>query len=109
MKYSGSNVADVAAGPQPAPGPDQDRRAAGPDPAQDEFLATLRIMLAVDHGQPQDRAATSEIGRLDIELLIVLLTGDLPPVRDELRKGLACDARRRIWADLRSGRCRVAR
>src|ERR1700689_853949 len=76
-QYGGGYVADVAAGVEAGARADGDAGAAGPHPAQDELFAALPVVFAVDHRQPQRRAAAGEVTGFHVELVVVLTkTGD---------------------------------
>jgi hypothetical protein len=78
---SGGDVPDVPARPQERPRADRDAPASRPDPAQDEFLAPLRVLLAVDRGQPQHGAAPVQVARLDVQFVVVVPALEVPAQR----------------------------
>ncbi len=89
-EHGRGDVADVPSGPQPRPGADRNARATGPYPAQYELLPALGVVLAIDHGQPEHRRAALQIGRFDVELVVVFVADNNIAVRvpDRAQPGL---------------------
>ena len=81
-EHGRGDVGDVAPAPQERAGPDRDPVPAGPDPAQDELLPALVVVLPVDHRQPQHRATSVQIGRFHVELLVADVVAPRLAVRE---------------------------
>ena len=75
------DVTHVAPAWKPVPGPEGNPLAARPHPPEDVLLASLIVVLAVHHRQPERGGACGEVHVLDVELVVFVVTGQLPAVR----------------------------
>ena len=60
-------------------------RPAGADAPQDELLAQLIVVLAIDHRQAQHERAAGQVNVFDVELVVVLSVGELAAIGIALR------------------------
>jgi hypothetical protein len=68
----GANIVYVGARDDPGPGAEGDPGAACSDAPEDELLAALRVVLAVDEAESQYGRAGGEVALLDVELLVLV-------------------------------------
>src|SRR6202030_660190 len=80
-QHRARHVRYAPAGPEPGAGAGRGPLPPDTDPAQDALLPALRFALAVDRPQPEHRPAPCEIGRFDIELVVVVVAFDAPAQR----------------------------
>src|SRR5206468_4839452 len=79
--YRAPDVADVDAAGQPLAGAERDPAPACANTAEDELLAALVVVLAVDHWKAEHGGATREVDVLDVELVVVVHARHLAAIR----------------------------